>query len=143
MKTNPKRLFACFAVMLGFALGMVCDPSPAYAEGIDVPTEEQILAYIADGTLEERMAYQESLDVPPSDELLALMEAGGAQTEFDIRGTMPKTGNARVFAVCVEFPAGGDEGAMTFEEGDTVEALDAMIDGTAQGHPYESLAAYY
>ena len=143
MNTILKRFTCCFVVSLLVVLGAVLVPMPAYAEGIDLPTEEELLTYEADGTLEERIAYQESLDALPSGELLALMEADGAQTEFDLRGTMPKTGTGRVFAVRVAFPGDDYEDAMFFDEGDSVEALDAIIDGQAQEFPYESLAAYY
>ena len=115
MNTNLKHPVYCLVVALCLALGLTLVSVPAYAEDIDTP----------------------------SDELLALMEADGAQTEFDTRGSMPKTGEGRIFAVRVAFPAGEDEDAMGFDEGDTVEALDAMIDGSSHEYPYESVQAYY
>ena len=143
MKLNPKNLAIRLGLALCLALAMVFIAVPAYAESVDLPSEEEILAYEEDGSLEERIAYQESLDDAPSDGLLRLMSAAGAQNEFDTRGTMPRTGEARVVAVRVAFPAGEYEEAMTFDEDDTVEALDAIIDGNAHEYPYESLAAYY
>ena len=143
MKTNLKRLVCCLVATLCFALGLALVSVPAYAEEIDYPTDEELAVYEADGTLEERIAYQESLSVPPSNELLELMEADGTKTQFDTQGTMPRTGSARIFGVCVSFPEDDDGEAMTLDEEDGAEALDAIIDGESQEYPYESLAAFY
>ena len=57
-------------------------------------------------------------------------------------GTLPKTGTGRVLALRVSFPAGEGEDACSFGEGDTLEALQALIDGNGGSTPYENLSAY-
>lgn len=50
---------------------------------------------------------------------------------------MPAEGNAHVLVLCVDFPD------MHFDSDDTLEALQADIDGSAGTAPFESLKAFY
>ena len=134
------------ALELVLSLGLVATPVVARAEveNPNLPSEEELELYAAEGTLEERIAYEESLSQDPSPLLLELMDVDDGQaSEFETRGTMPKVGSARMLAVRVSFPGDSEHEAMGFEDGDSVEALQALIDGDGGAFPYESLSAYY
>lgn len=145
-------LVASAALVLGM-LGFSATPAHASASVSSpcIPTEEQLATYEADGTLDERMAHAEELDLgSPSESLIAqakAREAGiSAQANFvpvSWRGGMPTEGEAHVIALYVDFPAGENESAYTFWEEDTLEALDALIDGRGGFYPYEDLSSYY
>ena len=137
-------------------LGMLLAPtrSAAASEVLSspcLPTAEQLARYEADGTLDERIARAEALaDDDLSSALIAraLEREKGVSTlsssvPDDWRGGMPTEGSARVIALYVDFPAGDGEGACTFGDGDTLEALDALIDGRGGSYPYEDLSSYY
>ena len=132
-----------FAALV-LAFGLTLTPAKAaLAENPNLPSEEQINAYVADGSLDERIEFQESLDQEPAPEVLALMGEDESSAPFTWSASMPKTGEGRIFAVRVAFPAGEDEEAMGFSEDDTVEALQATIDGAGDAYPYENVQAYY
>ena len=143
-------LVASAALVLGM-LGFSATPAHASASVSSpcIPTEEQLATYEADGTLDERMAHAEELDLgSPSESLIAqakAREAGiSAQANFvpvSWRGGMPTEGEAHVIALYVDFPAGENESAYTFGEEDTLEALDALIDGRGGFYPYEDLSS--
>lgn len=150
--------FASFAILkplivaaLAVACFFACAPSSAFASCI--PSQSELEAYEADGTLAQRQAYQKALGNDSFDQELleGLQERQSAASSRSARGKvppasvsgMPLEGTAKVLALRVSFPAEGDEEAMAFDEGDTLNALQAMIDGTADAAPYESLNAYY
>ena len=116
------------------------------------PTSEDLARYEADGTLAERQAFQDALGHDRPDPAL-IQQAIARQNAADgvaanavptvWQGGMPTEGTARVVLLRVSFPAEGDEPAYGFAEGDTLEALEALVDGNAGAYPYESLAGYY
>lgn len=125
-----------------------------------VPTAEEIAAWDADGTLEARIAFQESLGHDQADPSLVAQAVaredaaraersdGGAEASTlsvpeNWQGGMATMGEARVLALRVSFPAEEGEPALDFGQGDTLAALEAIIDGGGGSHPYESLSAYY
>ena len=60
---HPLR--AAFAAILMLGLTLV-PATPALAENPNLPSEEQIEEYIADGSLDERIEYQQTLDAAPA-----------------------------------------------------------------------------
>lgn len=135
-------------LVLAFACLFTCSPSSAFA--LCIPSQSELEAYEADGTLAQRQAYQKALGNDSfDDELLENLQARNGATFARGKlpsawvGGMPLEGTAKVLALRVSFPAEGEEEAMTFDEGDTLEALQAMIDGSSAPAPYESLNAYY
>lgn len=136
-------LFFALLTVLAVAL-----PAPAFASCI--PSEDELAAYAEDGTLAARQAYQKALGNDSFDEELiehaqaaeGLSNARNAVSS-EWRGGMPTTGTARVLAIRVAFPAEGDQPAMGFEDDDTLEALQALINGAGGQAPYESLNAFY
>ena len=124
-----------------------------------VPTEEQLAAYEADGSLDARLAYaEEHAHTQPDASLvqraLARQNAANGIATASVpttwQGGIPSTGNVRVLALRVDFPAEDGEPAMTFDGGDTLDALKALLDATEPGqagtdaiYPYESLNSYY
>lgn len=143
-------LGVCFGALLCAA------PSVAFADEVQgnpcVPTAEQMATYEADGSLAERQAYQDSLGNSQADPGLIQQALAREQAENDgaesravptnWKSGMGTVGPAHVVALRVSFPDVG------FEEGDTLEALQALLDegGAASGvdsFPYESLNAFY
>lgn len=122
-----------------------------------VPTADQLAAWEADGTLEARQAYAAQFEHSQPDASLVAQAsareaaASGASDAADLQATLPEiwqsgmasTGKARVLALRVSFPAGDGEAAMTFPEEDSLEALQALIDGEGGAYPYEDLSSYY
>lgn len=95
--------------MFMLALGLALLPSPALAEGVNpnLPPEEELELYALEGTLDERIALEESFLEEPSPMLLELMgEGDGVASEFERRGTMPRTGTARMLALRPARPQG-------------------------------------
>lgn len=143
----------------------VADASSATSDAQQIaspcsPTAEQLAAWEADGTLEARKAYAAQLSHDQPDpalmaEALARQQAADsvsdnddaaqtlAQLPINWQNGMPTEGQARVIALHVSFPAGDGEPAYGFSDGDTVEALDALIDGDGGAFPYEDLQSYY
>ena len=156
MSASHRFLHRAAALLSSAALafGLSCASAiSAFAEAA-VPcqlTDDQREAYEADGTLDQRLARAEELGHDrPSKELIAQArqrESGVSPQENSVpsnwAGGMPTEGEAHVIALYVDFPAGENEPAYTFEEGDTLEALDALIDGGSGTFPYEDLASYY
>lgn len=149
---NVRRLIATALVAGAFALAPA---RPAAASPCQL-TEEQREAYEADGTLGERLEFAEALDLDQPDPALvaraverdagddsALAARSSNNVPIFWRGGMATEGAARVLALRVSFPAEGDEPALDFEQGDTLEALDALIDGGGGSFPYEDLSSYY
>ena len=139
----------CFAFALVLAACLFAGaPSAAFASCI--PSQEDLAAYEADGTLEQRQAYQHSLGNDSfDDDLVASLQSRQSTALLRSKvpsawaGGMPTTGSAKILALRVAFPAEGDEAAMGFAEGDSLTALQGMIDGSAGTAPYENLNAYY
>ena len=156
MSASHRFLHRAAALLSSAALafGLSCASAiPAFADAT-APcqlTDDQREAYEADGTLDQRLARAEELGHDrPSKELIAQArqrESGVSPQENSVpsnwAGGMPTEGEAHVIALYVDFPAGENEPAYTFEEGDTLEALDALIDGGSGTFPYEDLASYY
>ena len=190
MKPHTRNAsFRClFALVLAFAL---CLPAAGIASAADdeasvanpteastavqeaspcVPSAEDIAAWEADGTLEERIAFQESLgNSTVSSSLIEQAKAreAGAHllsteagnnlpAEFDNDLSMSTTGKARVLALYVDFPISEESNAtLGFAEGDTLSALQNLIGAPLQAEgakasnsndsfaPYDSLHAYY
>ena len=135
-------------LLLAFVLagGLVSAPVHALAQdgNPNLPSEEELELFAVEGTLDERIAYQESFERTTDPLLLELTSASDGQTsEFDTRGTMPKTGEARLLALRVSFPGDSEHEPMGFAEGDSLEALQNLIEGDMGTFPYESLSAYY
>lgn len=141
------------ALLLSAAIGAV-DARAAEADGSPCqPGAEELARYEADGTLAERQAFQDALGHDQPDPAL-LQQAIARQNALDgvsanavpsvWQGGMPTEGCARVVMLRVSFPAEGDEPALAFPEGDTLEALQSLVDGGEAGvFPYEGLDAYY
>lgn len=160
---SPQRArAAAVSLALALLLALMAFPVPAQpaaqafaaeASGSPCsPTVEQLSAYEADGTLDERQAFQDALGHDSPDEaLVAQAVAREQQAEGDAaaqsvppawQGGMPTEGEARILLLRVSFPAEGDEPAARFSDGDSLEALEALVDGDGT-FPYESLSAYY
>ena len=136
------------AIVVAFVCLLVCAPASAFASCI--PSQSELEAYEADGTLAQRQAYQKALGNDSFDEeLIENLQARSGATYARGKvpsswvGGMPLEGTAKVLAIRVAFPAEGTEEALTFDEGDTLKALQAKIDGESAPAPYESLNAYY
>ena len=135
-------------LLLAFVLAGGLASAPAHALALDgnpnLPSEEELELFAVEGTLDERIAYQESFEQTADPLLLELMSGSDGQaSEFDTRGTMPKTGEARMLALRVSFPGDSEHEPMGFAEGDSLEALQDLIEGNMGAFPYESLSAYY
>ncbi|MBM6778860.1 hypothetical protein H6A16_05040 [Collinsella tanakaei] len=156
MSASHRFLYRAAALLSSAALafGLSCaSVIPAFAETVASCqlTDDLRGEYEADGTLDQRLARAEELGHDrPSEELIARArqrEAGVSTQENSVpsnwAGGMPTEGEAHVIALYVDFPAGENEPAYTFEEGDTLDALDALIDGGSGAFPYEDLASYY
>ena len=141
----------CAAALIAATCLFVGLPSVAFASCI--PTQDDFAAYEADGTLEQRQAYMENLgnDSFDSNLVQSLKERQGSSNARSLRSWvpsawasgMPLQGTAKVLAIRVAFPAEGDQPAMGFKDGDSLEALQAMFNGSAGEAPYENLNAYY
>ena len=151
------------ATLVATAMAITCASMPdrAFAdeggvvEGTSpcVPTEQQIEAYRADGSLDERVQAAERLgherpSVGLTQQALARQAAalGSYAGASPMRSAVPSTwksgmatvGAGHVLALRVSFPD------YSFADDDTLEALDALINGGGRsGFPYESLHAYY
>lgn len=119
------------------------------------PTADQLAAYEADGSLATRQAFQEQLgNDQPSAGLIQHAIAQQNAADGIAASAVPSMwesgmgyeGRAHVLALRVSFPD------MQFAEGDTLEALQALIGPKAPGEaagsgssefPYESLSGYY
>ncbi len=149
---------AAIALALAFAAApapaFAVDAAGAYDQGSPcVPTEEQIEAYRADGSLDERVQAAERLgheqpSVGLTQQALARQvavlgsDAGASSMRSAVpsvwRSGMATVGAGRVLALRVSFPD------YSFADDDTLEALDALFNGgDRSGFPYESLHAYY
>lgn len=158
VKVIASRAFAVVALALAFAT------APASAFGVDavaagdqgspcVPTQEQVESYRADGSLDERAQVAErlghaQLSADLTQQALGRQAAalGQGADVFSLRSVVPSTwksgmatvGAGRVLALRVSFPD------YSFADDDTLEALDALINGGGtSAFPYESLHAYY
>lgn len=112
------------------------------------PTEEQVRQYKQDGSWEQRCAFWEQLgNEEASPQLIqnALRRGQNGPMPRSVpevwQSGMPATGEARVLLLQVDFPN------YSFEEGDTLQALEQIAfggaDETSPYYPYESLKAYY
>lgn len=146
------------------ALALAFATAPASAFAVDaagageqgspcVPTQEQVESYRADGSLDERVQVAERLGHAQlsgdlTQQALARQAAalGQGADVFSLRSAVPSTwksgmatvGAGRVLALRVSFPD------HSFADDDTLEALDALINGGGpHAFPYESLHAYY
>lgn len=149
---------AAIALALAFAAApapaFAVDAAGAYDQGSPcVPTEEQIEAYRADGSLDERVQTAERLgheqpSVGLTQQALARQaavlgsDAGASPMRSAVpsvwRSGMATVGAGRVLALRVSFPD------YSFADDDSLEALDALFNGDDRsGFPYESLHAYY
>lgn len=143
VRTKTMAFFITLLATLAVVL-----PAPAFASCI--PTEDELAAYAEDGSLASRQAYQKALGNDSFDEELiehaqALDGASNARNRVpsDWKSGMPTTGTAKVLAIRVAFPAEGDQPAMGFEGKDSLEALQALINGNGGPVPYENLNDFY
>ena len=160
---HQAKIIASGAVAaIALALAFAAAPAPAFAvdaagtydQGSPcVPTEEQIEAYRADGSLDERVQTAERLgheqpSVGLTQQALAQQaavlgsDAGASLMRSAVpsvwRSGMATVGAGRVLALRVSFPY------YSFADDDTLEALDALFNGgDGSGFPYESLHANY
>ena len=160
---HQAKIIASGAVAaIALALAFAAAPAPAFAvdaagtydQGSPcVPIEEQIEAYRADGSLDERVQTAERLgheqpSVGLTQQALARQaavlgsDAGASPMRSAVpsvwRSGMATVGAGRVLALRVSFPD------YSFADDDTLEALDALFNGgDRSGFPYESLHAYY
>lgn len=144
-------------LVVAFAL-MGC-AVPAWAEDAGCAlTAEQLQQYQADGTLAERQAFYESLGMNQVDPALvkqaqarqsagpSMLRRRNAATNSDASPGMATTGQAHVLALYVDF---ADDPDHTFQEGDTLQALQALLNPVQDGQtasswfPYESRTDYY
>ncbi|WP_294379909.1 hypothetical protein [uncultured Senegalimassilia sp.] len=148
--------------VIALALAFATAPASAFAVGAAgageqvspcVPTQEQVESYCADGSLDERVQVAErlghtQLSTDLTQQALARQAAalGQGADVFSLRSAVPSVwksgmatvGAGRVLALRVSFPD------YSFADDDTLEALDALINGGgAHAFPYESLHAYY
>lgn len=159
LRSVAARSAALLLAALLAALALLAAASPVAALADEAgspcqPSAEDLARYEADGTLEQRQAFQDALGHNQPDESL-IQQAIARQNALDgvatnavptnWQGGMPTEGTARVVLLRVSFPAEGDEPAREFFEGDTLEALQAIVNGngTAGVYPYESLNSYY
>lgn len=149
---------AALAAIVCFA-SLTCAITPAFAEdaAVDaqgspcIPTDDQLGAYRADGTLDARVQEAELLGhAQPSAALtqqaLARQAASAGSDAVPAAQSVPSAwtsgmasvGTGRVLALRVSFPD------YSFADDDTLSALDALINGGGlTAFPYESLHAYY
>lgn len=142
------------AFMVAPASAFAVDAAGAGDQGSPcVPTQEQVESYRADGSLDERVQVAErlghaQLSADLTQQALARQAAalGQGADMFSLRSVVPSTwksgmatvGAGHVLALRVSFPD------HSFADDDTLEALDALINGGgASAFPYESLHAYY
>lgn len=144
--------------LLAAAFAGALAPASAHAQDAArspcIATVEQRAAYAADGTLDERAAFQESLGNDEPSPGLVQQAIAREQAQNGIApnavpgddGGMATVGSAHVLALRVSFPD------RPFAEGDTLEALQALIGPravgeaalpSAGGFPYENLHDYY
>ena len=157
-----KVIASSTVAVIALALAFATAPVPAFAvdaagageQGSPcVPTQEQVESYRAEGSLDERVQVAErlghaQLSTDLTQQALARQAAALAQGAdvFSLRSAVPSVwksgmatvGAGRVLALRVSFPD------HSFADDDTLEALDALINGGgAHAFPYESLHAYY
>ena len=157
-----KVIASSSVAVVALALAFMVAPASAFAvdsaevgdQGSPcVPTQEQVESYRADGSLDERVQVAErlghaQLSADLTQQALARQAAalGQGADMFSLRSVVPSTwksgmatvGAGRVLALRVSFPD------YSFADDDTLEALDALINGGgASAFPYESLHAYY
>lgn len=157
-----KVIASSSVVVVALALAFMVAPASAFAvdsaevgdQGSPcVPTQEQVESYRADGSLDERAQVAErlghaQLSADLTQQALARQAAalGQGADVFSLRSAVPSTwksgmatvGAGHVLALRVSFPD------YSFADDDTLEALDALINGGGRsGFPYESLHAYY
>ena len=158
IKVIASRAVAVAVLALAFAtapaLAFAVDAAGAGEQGSPcVPTQEQVESYRADGSLDERVQVAErlghaQLSADLTQQALARQAAalGQGADVFSLRSVVPSTwksgmatvGAGRVLALRVSFPD------HSFADDDTLEALDALINGGGtSAFPYESLRAYY
>lgn len=155
MSVGGKSAFAC-------AMGQSCNPC--------VPAEEQVRAYEADGSLDERIAFVDSLGNASFDpsliaqrsrsSLSSLSGASALSVPTVWKSGMGTSGPAHILALRVTFPASGDEPQIAPDPSDSAAALQALIGPMTPGvecdvdsseaaglshstYPYESLSSYY
>ena len=137
-------------VMMVLWCGMSIGASAEEYASNGYPTKEQIEAYEADGTWEERQAYVEALNQSkPSEELLyyAIQREYGIAT-YAAGDDIPEdwkcmqvTGDAKMLLVRVEFADVKFEDSKNYSE---AEFLNMVMGNLGTGiFPYESLNAYY
>ena len=138
--------------------------SESQETGTCYPTATDIAAWEADGTLEDRIAFQEALGNDQTSSTLIQNAKSQSSSAFSLKSnnlpasnqsymSLSATGNARVIALYVSFPAEEGGEVLTFAEGDDLAALQRLIgrqlDGTSTAidnsafAPYDSLSAYY
>lgn len=158
VKAIASSAIAVIVLALAFtaapALAFAVDAAGAGDQGSPcVPTQEQVESYRADGSLDERVQVAErlghaQLSADLTQQAFAWQAAalGQGADVFSLRSVVPSTwksgmatvGVGRVLALRVSFPD------YSFADDDTLEALDALINGGgASAFPYESLHAYY
>ena len=116
-------------------------------EAGEMPSEAQLNEYKEKGTLDQRIQYYKNAGGSSySDGLIQKKESSSGIATYsnlpdDWGNYMPSEGEARVLLFRVDFPD------MTFEEGDTEEALENIAFGenaaSYTAYPYESLRKYY
>ena len=158
VKVIASRAVAAIALALAFATAptsaFAVDAAGAGDQGSPcVPTQDQVESYRADGSLDERVQVAErlghaQLSADLTQQALARQAAalGQGADMFSLRSVVPSTwksgmatvGAGHVLALRVSFPD------HSFADDDTLEALDALINGGgASAFPHESLHAYY
>ena len=158
IKVIASRAVAVTALALVFATAPVAafavDAAGAGDQGSPcVPTQEQVESYRADGSLDDRVQVAERLghaqlsaDLTQQALVRQAVALGQGADMFSLRSVVPSTwksgmatvGAGRVLALRVSFPD------HSFADDDTLEALDALINGGGtSAFPYESLHAYY
>lgn len=143
MKKNGLKKGMICAALLSAGL-LLCGQK---TEAAEMPTTKQLKTYQKDGSLEKRIEYYKNAGGENySDGLIRKKEAESEIATYsnlpEEWGTyMPSEGEAKVLLLRVDFPD------MTFEEGDTEEALKNIAFGenteSYTVYPYESLSAYY
>ena len=156
-----------FAALLLTLVALFCQVAwavPALADSDDSSccylSEQDYQRYQQDGTLEDRLAFQEALEQDHQQTTSALIQAvqqrsflandpdadsselsALSSVPSNWKSGMPSVGTAKVVGLRIAFPD------YSFDEDDTLEAMDAMINASAESgaatFPYESLHAYY
>lgn len=135
----------------GLALGLSSlKPSEAYASCL--PTDEEIEAYKADGSWEERQAYFDALEYDNvSPELLQdaiqrenpnFLFSAGENIPESWKGA-PVTGDVKVLAIQVEFQDMTFEDSKIYPEDIFYQMFNNTEGSETLPYPYESLHAYY